>query len=99
MVTETTVTVGGRAELHDGGPTSSVRREKGAAMGPMTALRVWGSSFFSLHMLPLFPQSTEHCFPWSQVRGAVREASPITLANITREGGFPLGWGNVDREE
>lgn len=47
---EITVTVGGWAELCNGGPTSSIRREKGAAMGPMTALRVWGLSFLSQHV-------------------------------------------------
>lgn len=69
---------GGKKGLHWASKEKSNSQGLGLVL-PLTARATLG-----------VPRSTEHCFLWSQVRGAVRDASPITLASITREEGFPL---------
>lgn len=97
VVTETTLIVGGRAELRDGGPTSCQKGKRGCN-GPHDSSQGLGVVLpLTAHVTLGVPKSTEHCFPWSQVRGAVREASPITLANIMREEGLPLEKGEQGR--
>lgn len=82
--------MGGRAELCNGGPRSCQEGKRGCN-GPHDSSQGLGLVLpLTAHATFRVPQSTEHCFPWFQVRRAVREASPITLANIMREEGFPL---------
>lgn len=94
---ETTVTVGGRAALHNGGSVELCQEEKRGCHGPHNSSQGLGLVLpLTAHATLEVPRSTEHCFLWSQVKGAVREHLQSPWPVSPGRKGSP--WRNMNRE-